>query len=246
MRKVSLVGIEDEYRNAWMVRFLGKPSEVEHLEFSSCLIPDKIMYNFLRGFPRLKTLKWEERVLPHAIGQMSPWESENESRARGLTDGFWLGVALQMHNKDTLESLQIKSSPPLIVSNFIGDISGFLRLRYLEIDHGGLHSSEGIDKAILPKSLEELRVDCGGWFMDFNQICGYCCGVVVDAYGDNTILKRILLICRFELSQLDDLIQDVKKPGFAMLEDRCQSRGVDLSILCDDGTLDTHMGLFKV
>ena len=126
------------------------------------------MCSLVRDFPRLKSLELEEKALPQPTGLTS------SSPAWGLTDSFWLGNALQAYNKDTLETLKLRSAPPLAEANFIGDISGLSRLRYLEISVGGLLNVEDGDEALFPESLVELCVAFGDIIKEFKDVREYC------------------------------------------------------------------------
>ena len=49
------------------------------------------------------------------------------------------------------------------VEAFVGDISGLVKLEVLEIYQEMLERRNG-DKVVLPRSLEEIRIQCGGTF----------------------------------------------------------------------------------
>lgn len=202
------------------------------LSFQSCLFGDKTLYSFLRDFPRLRTLQLGAKALPHST------ELRSSSPARGLTDSFWLGAALQAHNKDTLEILKLWSATPLTGTNFIGDISGLSKLRVLDIGVGGLFKLDDIDEALLPKSLEKLCIFCGNNVDQFKMAKDYCKDLL--KYGDEDFpsLTHIILQCHIEMSELRHLIRQGKVTSFSYLERDCISNGVNLSIRCDDGEFD--------
>ena len=213
LRSLSLVGIHDNQRNRWMVKSSAKPSNVEHLSLQSCLIEDKIMCSFVRDFPRLKSLELEleAEALPPPTGLTS------SSPARGLTDCSWLGIALQAFHKDTLETLRLRSTPPFAQTNFIGDISGLSRLRYLDISAGGLLNWDEGD-ALLPESLVELCVDFGDASEGFRIVGVYCEGLVKAKSRDHPSLRRIVLKYDHESSELKNLIHVMEVINYTDLE----------------------------
>ena len=187
------------------------------------------MYDLLRGFPNLKVFEWEEMALIKYAETLS--NISGRSRMRGLADGYWICVALQMHCKD-LESLTIRS-PFNHVTVLLGDISNFSELRYLKVYSWGLFTNWR-DYAVLPKSLETLVIDCG--IDEVYMTCKYCTESLFIKEQESTkkTLKQITIECR----ELWKLTRDTPWSPFdavqssqAELRECCKAHGVALNII---------------
>ena len=232
LRSLSVSRIDDSRQNLFDVNLEAVSSNVEHLRFESCTFGDKITYNFLRGFPKLRSLEWGNERLPQAAGLMPLIQT------RGLPDNFWLGAALQAHNKDTLETLKVRSTASITETDFIGDIPGLSKLRDLEIGVGGLIDFPDIDEALLPKSLVELCIEFDDIIDEYGTVRDYCKGLATNKSRDHPSLTRIALKYHVGSSELKSLIQKIKGPDYIDLELCCISQGVSLSVRCDDGEYD--------
>ena len=176
LRRISLNNIHENESDGWFFQLLAEPSNVEHLEFNSCVVEDKLMHRFLQGFPNLKTFTVNE--LP---GQCTT-----------RIDCYWLCVSLQMHCKDSLQSLKLNNS---IVANFLGDISMFKTLRYLEIYPEALILWADPREAVLPKSIEELHIKCGNDAESFAALCEDFTSLVEASRRRKSNLKQITIEC---------------------------------------------------
>lgn len=181
LRRISVNNIGEDDSDGWSFQLLAKPSNVEHLEFNSCVVEDKLMHRFLQGFPNLKTFTVNE--LP---GQCTT-----------RIDCYWLCVSLQMHCNDSLQSLtlNIPSHDSFEVANFLGDISMFKTLRYLELYPEALIRWADPNEALLPKSIEELHVKCGNDAESFAALCGDSTSLVKESRRRKSNLKQITIEC---------------------------------------------------
>ena len=147
LKTVQVRGLEDTNHFSSFVESWAENSKLEKLIFEDSIINSRSMVAFLRNQPRPTHMSWEESELIDTI---------HIERV----DAFWLGVALQLHNKDTLQELVI-TSPQHSCSRtrvLIGDISALHRIRTLEIYSEALFKTTSDDKAILPRSLRRLRI----------------------------------------------------------------------------------------
>ena len=151
LRTLMIKGMEHTY-GFFMAYFTLKyyGSDLKNLIFKDSVIDSEAMKNFLGCFFQLKRLEWEEYMLNNRT-QLFP----------GLTDAYQLGVALQQHNKDTLEELIITSpqNPRGRTRAFMRDISGLHKLLTLEVYPEALLKISRSEQAVLPKSLQRLRVN---------------------------------------------------------------------------------------
>ena len=218
LKRISVNGINDYDTDGWPVELFTKPSNVEHLEFNSCAVADKLLHRFLHGFPRLKTLTLNDK--PARDVSEGAW-GRGTSPTR--IDCYWLCVSLQMHCKDSLQSLALNIPPSSSnLANFLGDISVFRNLRYLELYSEGLVRPDVADGAILPSSIEELCVNCGNDSEDFEIMCTDCKSLVSRRKYPN--MKQITIECY--LNTMEDT-----QSGTLESEQRLQLLEVDLVFL---------------
>ena len=125
-------------------------SGLNNLIFKDSIIDSKAMENFLGCFFQPKRLEWEEGALNNRTLSFP-----------GLTDAYQLGLALQKHNKGTLEELIITSpqNPHARTRAFMRDISRLDKLRTLEVYPEALLKTWCGEQAVLPTSLQRLRVN---------------------------------------------------------------------------------------
>ena len=189
LRRLSVNHINDNCTDEFALQLLARPSNVEHLQFNSCVVGDKLIHRFLQGLPNLKTFTINE--IP-----VHDWYKINRNHPDACTtriDCYWLCVSLQMFCKDSLQSLtfDIPSYDSRKVANFLGDISMFKNLRYLELYPEGLIRSEDKSETVLPSSIEELRVKCGDDAESFATMCMDCTSLVEALKRRNSNLKHI-------------------------------------------------------
>ena len=225
LRRISVNGINESSPDDWSIKLLAKPSNVEHLEFTSCVIGDKLMHRLLQGFQKLKTLRINEGSA-HDMKRLTRMD-ENQRTTR--IDCYWLCVSLQTHCKESLQSL-IMSIPPSYsseVANFLGDISAFRGLRYLELYMEGLIRSEDSDEAVLPNSIEELRIDCDDDSGDFEIMCTESKSLVEASRRKNPNLKQVTVECHLIRNSHPETLES---------EQRFQMFGVDFAFLKGSST----------
>lgn len=224
LRRISVNGINDNDPDGWPIQLLSRPSNVKHLQFNACVVADKLMHRLLQGFPKLKTFTINE-VPAHVWDE--PIEDVENARTTRI-DCYWLCVSLQTHCRDSLHSLTLNVPTSLSsqVANFLGDLSTFKNLRHLVIYPEGLARSEDSDEAVLPDSIEELRVNCGNDSESFDMTCMDSKSLAQVSRRRNPSLKQITVECH--------LVRDTTgspQPETLESEECLQIFGVDLIFL---------------